>query len=323
MSMKRVYVISCMFLGLVLCCNIVAPNHSSKKRQLRQTQEPVDAQPVDTDQALPELNESDDIYTIDTIKAVLFGDERTDIITLSDVQRPSLDGHQRSLEDLVLERAMYQDAARYKMLPTEDAVIKRLQAVQRDNKLSKDDLERIFRTSGYTYEEGKELFAIMTAVGTVLDFKIMSRLIVPEKDIITYYQEHPVMQDATFQLERALVICPPGWTNDKFKDELKLLIESGKSCLEIDWSNSFWVNKGDLAADKQFITTMDIDSIAIVQETAAGVELLKLLNRRDEHLMSLEDRYHEIADLLKRPKYEEMFKAYKDELLDYAAILYF
>ena len=271
----------------------------------------------------PSSDQDDGIYTVDTIKVILFGDDRSDIITQSDAERPSLDGHSRNLDDLVLERLIYQDAARYKMLPTEDAVDKRLQAVQRENNLTQDDLKNIFRSSGYSYEEGRELFAIMTGVGTVLDFKIMSRLIVPEKDIIAYYKDHPVLQEATFQLERALVIRPECLHVDKFKDELKSLVETGESCLEVEWSSPFWVNKGDLAGDKQFITTMEIGTTAIEQETAAGVELLKLVDKHDEHNMSLEDRYHEIADLLKRPKYEEMFNTYKTELLNSAALLYF
>jgi hypothetical protein len=315
--------ISLICLTVITTANLDARQSSSRKSHISDLAESEQVVPVVTDLVKTTQNQDDEIYTIDTIKVVLFGEERTDIITQSDVERPSLDGRQRSLEDLVLERAMYQDAARYKMLPSEDAVDKRLQAVQRENNLTQDDLKKIFRSSGYTYEEGRDLFAIMTAVGTVLDFKIMSRLIVPEKDIIGYYQEHPVMQDASFQLERALVMCPDRWSNDDFKSELKTLIETGKSRLEVDWSSPFWVNKKDLAVEKQFIVDMEPCSIAIVQETAAGVELLKLNIKREERLMSLEDRYHEIADMLKRPKYEEMFTSYKNELLNASAVLYF
>lgn len=313
MSMNRMYC-TAMLLGL-MCCFLV---YAASEKKL---QEPSEAN-SDAHILTTEQNKDDDIYTIDMIKVVIFGEERTDIITQSDTEKPSLDGHKRSQEDLILERLMYQDAARYKMLPNEDAIDKRLHAVQRENNLSQDDLKNIFRASGYTYQEGRELFAIMTAVGTVLDFKIMSRLIVPEKDIIAYYQEHPVMQEPTFQLERALVIHPDHWSADKFKTELQSLVELKPSCLEVEWSNPFWVNKSDIAANRQFITSMEVNTISIAEESAAGVELIKLVNKKDEHLMTLEERYHEIADLLKRPKYEEMFKAYKQELFNNAALLY-
>lgn len=268
-------------------------------------------------------SKADGLFLIDSIQAIVFGDEHIDIIALSDVSRPSLDGTTHSLDDLVLEKLIYRDAERFKMLPAADAIDKHLKAVQREHNLSLDDLKSIFANGGYTYEEGREQFGIMTAIGTMLDFRIRSRLIVPEKDITAYYNEHPIMQEASYQLERDVVECPTDWDEEKFNIELEKLVHNKQSQLEVCWSEPFWVNKSELAADKAFLTTMEVGSIAIGSTSASGTELFKLTNKKEEHLMTLEDRYNEIADVLKRPKYQELFMNYKDSLMRSSGVVYY
>ena len=265
----------------------------------------------------------DGLFLLDTLEAVIYGQERTDLVTLSDVSRPSIDGNKQTLEDLVLAKLICQDASRYKMEPDTEAVDKHLKAVQRENNLSLDELKSIFNASGYTYDEGREQFKVMTSVGTMIDFRIRSRLIVPEKDIQAYYQDHPIVQEAAYQIERAQVTVTTGKDHEAFMQELQKLVDTGQSKLEIEWNDPFWINKSELAQDKQFLTTLEVGSVAMGSESAAGIELFKLINKKEEHLMSLEERYNEIAEILKRPKYNEMFEAYKKDLFTNAAIVYF
>jgi hypothetical protein len=266
---------------------------------------------------------TDELFLIDTLKAVVYGQERTDLVTLSDVSRPSLDGSHQTLDDLVVAKLISQDAIRYKMEPNDEAVTRRLEEVQRENNLSLDDLKSIFSAAGYTFEEGREQFKIMTSIGTMIDFRIRSRLIVPEKDIEDYYQAHPLVEEASFQVQRDLVTPPNGMDHGTFMQELQGLIKTGKSTLDIDWGDAFWINKSEIAQDKQFLTTMEVGSIAMGSESAAGIELFKLINKKEEHLLSLEERYNEISDFLKRPKYDELFEQYKKDLFTSAAVVYF
>ena len=286
-------------------------------------QQDVQAKIESSESTVEAETKDDELFLIDSLKAVVYGQERTDLITLSDVTRPSIDGSQQNLEDLVVSKLICQDAARYKMEPDNDAVDNHLKAVQRENNLSLDDLKSIFTSAGYTYEEGKEQFKIMTSVGTMVDFRIKSRLIVPEKDIQAYYQEHPIIKEAAYQVERAQVVAPQGMDHAVFMQELQLLVDTGKSKLDIEWADPFWINKSELAQDKQFLTTLEVGCIAMGVESATGIELFRLKNKKEEHLVSLEERYNEIADVLKRPKYNELFDAYKKDLFTNAAVIYF
>jgi len=262
-------------------------------------------------------------YLIDTIKVITFGEERTDIITHSDLMRPSLDGSYRSLDDLILECLIYQDAARYKMLPTEESIQRHLMAVQREHNLSMAELQDIFRSSGYTFEEGKEKFGIMSAVGSMLDFKIRSRLIVPEKDIVSYYDANPVYQEDVYQLARTFVMPAEGQGISSLRSEIDQLIATGNASGTLNWSEPFWLKGTDIASARQFICDMQPGDIAIAQESDGGLELIKLVDCQERKKVPLEGRYNEIADILRRPKYEQLFNEYRQELFDNASIITF
>jgi len=286
-------------------------------KEAKQVDKPV--QQVNTKLA----NEADDLYLLDTIEASIYGEEETDIITKSDLDRPGIDGAFRSLNDRVIESLLYGEAKKFKMLPTTEAVEKHLQAVQQEHHLSQDELYDIFRAAGYSPQEGKEQFSKMSAISSVIDFKIRSRLIVPEKDIIAFYDENPIWQEPTYKVKRAVVNVPRRKNLERFRKELEQFIQTGTGSLKISWSDPFWINEDDIAEDRQFITAMEPGEIRIIQEGPEGFELLQLVEKKPKRLKPLEERYREIADKLRQPRFEELFKNYKQSLFDSASIIYF
>ncbi len=263
------------------------------------------------------------LYLIDTITAVVFGAEDTSIITKSDINRPALDGAIRSLDDIIFEKLVFQDAKKYKMLPDEDAIDKHLKAVQRENNLSFDQLKDIFKSAGYSYDEGREQFGIMSAVSSVLDFKIRSRLIVPEKDIIAYCNAHPEIEEASYQLQRTVIPFAVTQNKEEQKKEIIAGTKNGNEPAGLEWSPAFWINRSDIADNKKFIVALKIHELSEPNELKEGFELFKKIDEKEERTRSLEERYRDIADILRRPKYEELFANYKKEMFDIASILYF
>ena len=100
---------------------------------------------------------------------------------------------------------MYLDAQRYKINADEEMVDKHLRALQEENKLTLDELNHIFANAGYTPEEGRKQFGMVTVVNQLLDFKIRSRLIIPDKEVVAYYNAHPEQQEAAYLIERGLI----------------------------------------------------------------------------------------------------------------------
>jgi len=260
---------------------------------------------------------------VDRIEVTIYGDEGIQIITKSDLERLSIDGQERTKDDIILERLMFLDAQKMHMVQGDEAVDAYLNNIQREHNMSREQLEYLFANSGYSYEEAREQLRILYAVNSIIDFKIRSRLIVPEQDVIAYYKSHPVMMQPIYQIQRAIVPMPMAQSDKaSFKKEVELWCQSGKGDIAPAWDEPFWIEKGDIAESKKFITTMQIGSCAVSDETAEGIELFKLVDKKEERAQSIEERYRDIVDILRRPKFEELLSDYKKQLRESASIVY-
>lgn len=260
---------------------------------------------------------------VDTISVVIYGDEGVQIITKSDLERLSIDGQERTKEDIVLERLMYLDAQKMHMVQDDDAVDAYLNNIQREHNMSKEQLEYLFANSGYSFEEAREQLRILYGVNSIIDFKIRSRLIVPEQDVVAYYKGHPVKLQPTYFIQRSVIPWPDNVGNkSSLKKDLEVWCATGKGSFAPAWDEPFWIEQGDLAEDKKFITSLQKGSCAVSGETTEGIELFKLVDKKEEREQSLDERYREIVDILRRPKYEELLADYKKQLRESASIVY-
>ncbi|MDP3889333.1 MAG: hypothetical protein Q8Q25_02195 [bacterium] len=320
--MKKYYLLlSLLCLTSVLVVAKVTSKHPDKKIDIvpeQGVQEKI-ASPVD---AKVTKKSEHDIYTVDSIKAVIFAPEGVEIITQSDIERPSLTGAQRTQEEIIFEKLVFLDAKKHKIIPDEDAVDKYLATVQKENHITLDELKAIFNSAGYSFEEGREQFKIMQAVNIMLDFKIRSNLIVPRKEIESYYEQHPEKKEARYQLEYAFISFDISKDIDVQLQEIEQLVVSSNIETDITWGDPFWVNKSDVAQDKQFIFDMQPGQVEL-KKGQAGFEVYRLKNKEEEQVRSLDERRLEIMDILRRPRYFQLLEEYKKILLGTAFISYF
>src|SRR6266404_6470612 len=113
-----------------------------------------------------EMNDIDtsNFVLLDQIEVVVYGQEDVEIITKSDIDRPSLGGGFRTKEDIVFEREVLLDAKKHHIPQDEEAVDAYLAQMQREYNLSEDQLEDIFTSAGYTVEEGRAQLQMMQTV---------------------------------------------------------------------------------------------------------------------------------------------------------------
>lgn len=256
-------------------------------------------------QTLQDTKVPSNAFTINRILVSIYTEEGSAIITQLDIEKPTLQGEKRTLDEMIFEKLVFLDAKAHKVVPDEEAVDRHLQTVQRENNLTLDQLKMIFKAAGYTYEEGREQFAVMSTVNSMIDYKIRSRLIVPEKDVVAYYDAHPEMQEPRYYVEIGFV---PG-------DE--------KNMDEVLWGDPFWINKSEIAEDKEFIMQLKKGETSEFQEAAGGFEVYRLKEFEDERPKPLQARYKEISDALRRPRFEQLMQEYKKELFDNASIVYY
>lgn len=263
-------------------------------------------------------------YLIDTIKVIIYGQEGTELILQSDVARPNLDGTFRTLEELIDEALIFMDAQRFKMLPGDEQIDQQLKMIQRENNLTMEQLKGSFKAAGYTYEEGRRQFMKMIANGSVVEFRIRNRLGVPDKEVQEFYEKHPEKEPKAYCIQRVMIPYP---SSEKIQQEmandLRDYAATGVGYEGLEWSSPFWINEADLAEDKQpIIMALQKDQIAQPIKTQEGFELFRLVDKKEERVVPLQERYKDIVNLLRKPRYEKMIADYKKQLRDAASIVY-
>ena len=257
---------------------------------------------------------------VDGIVACVFGPQKTDIITYSDLARPGIDGTPRTLDKLVVRALKDQEAQRYGMQSSPEAVEKNLQAVFREHNWAENDFNKMVQAAGWMPEEAREEFRIMTDVNQIESFKIFSQLIVPERDILAYYQANLELEPASYHIQRAVV--PYDFEIER-EIQLKEILKSlKKQKLELEWSPSFWVTEDDIKNDKEFIASLDIHQISQPREVVEGFEFFKLLESKERHQKTLEEMRNKIIEILRAPKAEELQESYHKDLLKRSTVVY-
>lgn len=264
-------------------------------------------------------------YVVETIKAVVHGEDKDDIaiITLMDVTRRGISGDIQSLPDKIFSELLWFEGKKYRILPSEEDIERHLKVVERENNISRKQLVEIFTTNGWTLEEGKEQFAKMYTANSVVQFKVSGGLFVSTKEVQTFYDENPEWIEATYTLQRGLI--PYSYAQTK-KQQLQIIndaIAQGKEIPGVQWSPAFTIKQDQIAADKKFLLDMKDGEISKPVNVFEGFELFKLVQASPRRLRTLDERYGQIADMLRRPKYQEILTNYKKQLYDNASIIYF
>jgi SurA N-terminal domain. len=266
----------------------------------------------------------DSAFDLDGIAAIVFSPAGTEVVTKRATQCSSLTGAPRTLDDIIFEILAYLDGQKYRIMSDDEAVDRYLSSIQRENNLTLDQLKQIFSEAGYSYEEGREQFKRLQTVNAVLDMKIRSNLIVPREAVQEYYDAHPEVQQASYYIQRGFVPFSSKTSKELQKQEILQFIQTGKGGKHIQWEKKpFWIDHDEVADDKSFIFTMQPDQISDPVALENGFEIFRLKERKEQRVASLEERFKDIVDILRKPKFEELMSTYKKHLFDTTSILYF
>lgn len=260
---------------------------------------------------------------LDGIKAVFRGADGTDLVLASELQRPKLDGSPASLDDTLQTLALAQEAKRYRMFPLPEEVEKQYEMIAQSNKKTVKELDEMVSAAGFTPEEARKEFAQINAVSSLINFKITGNLIVPESEVIAYYNENPVIEPAAYYIEHVIVPFLKSISKEQQREQLISLANSGDPKNILSWEEPFWINETDLAANKKFISELEVGQVSLPQPAFGGFEMFRMANKKEERTKSLDDRYAEIVNVLRKPKYTELLTKFQKDLLESASIILF
>ncbi len=256
-----------------------------------------------------------EMIIIDRIEATVIGPESTDVITLSDIKRPGIDGRMRPLDSRVDERRMYQEACASKLVDS-DGVDKALKNLQKDNNLSVDAMNQVFRDAGYSPEEGRKEFEVMTGVNNLMGMK-MSEIIVPHKEIVEHYDKNPQMLEESYNLQIAQLPLTQAQSATDLKQQLK------DHKVKPRWNAPYWTDRSEMDEKRGFIFDMPKGQLYI-DKTDNSYDLIRLVDKKERRPKPLDDKtYGEIRMQLHQQKQGEKIQTLRADLDDKFAVIRF
>lgn len=259
---------------------------------------------------------------LDGIEATVRGSEGTYLILSSELQRFKLDGTPNTLEEMITNHALFNEAKKYRLLSTPEDIDKQWRMMAEANKKTPKELDDMVILAGFTPQEARNEFGQMNAINSLVSFKVTANLIVPEADVIAYYNEHPEIEVAAYNIQYAYVPFSFKSREDQRKQLRTLAVKNDPQHL-LNWQDPFWVAENDLAIDKQFITELAQGQISEPVEVSGGFELFKLVQKREERIKPLDECYSQIATILRKPKYLELMNSFQKNVRDSVVVTHF
>ncbi len=309
---------------LVLCMALCGTSFASKKDPLKK--DPNAKKRRTAIQALDvkgpkkaRLSADEKGMVVNGIAVVVHTDPAPIIITIKEVESPSINGQQRVLDDIIFERILaYEGEHVYHLSNTEDSARKYFEAIKKQNNLTDEQFKDLFTRLGKTPEEGFADFKAMYIAEQIISFKIKSRLVIPEENVKAYYQAHPQYEEAGYKLKRGFIA--KGAMTDT---ELKEFQDSAKHSYKVDWSDPYWLEESEIAPARDFIKTMEPGEYSALEVVPGGYEVVKLVQKRLQHQKTFDECRAGIIEALQVPFYQEQLAKFRKELFDKYQITYF
>lgn len=261
------------------------------------------------------------LISIDKVVVIVDGPERRYLICQSELDRVGIDGRLQTVQDAIIEELLFQDAIKHK-IPIDDYADRYIRSIKKNHNIDDTEVDKIFEGAGLTPEEGRLKLQKMGANATMIDLKVKARITIALADVEKEYAKNPKYEEAHYQVEVAFV---PFFARDLAKQQEQysfLMDQIDHNELDVQWGAPLWINENDLAEDKKFITHMKTGSISHPQKVANGYEIYRLKDKKDRRLLTLDERYREIVDYLREPKFKEVFDEYVNELYKTASLIF-
>lgn len=246
---------------------------------------------------------------MDTIVAIVSSSAGTEIITQSDLDRPTIFGKFRTLEECELEKAILLDAKQHQIYVDDDMVESYFESIQKAYNITREQVQQMFGDAGYTVAEGKEQLRDSQITNIILQKEVYEKMSVSIQEIETYFDEFPAFIPATFTLKRATL-----------EDESGEININQISLHQFDFSPAITLQAAEISPEHAFILDLQPGEIHI-EKTGALIEAIHLISKTSEQLIPLEERQNEISNILRERKFHALFEKYREKVLKSVTII--
>lgn len=240
-------------------------------------------------------------------------------ILQSDLDLPRIsteNGRPFTLEEAIMEELMIQHASGQHILPSALDIERQITGFKIQNGLqdmTDEEFEKQLKDGGLTLKSYKQQIGRRIAVENVKRAEIYEKIVTSSQEVEAYYKKHPIYTKEAYRLQMSIL----------GEDELAADQKGEKAT----WEKLDWINKDDLSEDLQCVLHMkkgEISAPLFDSEKGEGakIKLVKIVDKREKRLKTLNERYAEIDQLLQHNKRVELSQAMENELKAKAMITY-
>ncbi|MCK4265301.1 peptidyl-prolyl cis-trans isomerase [Candidatus Babeliales bacterium] len=238
-------------------------------------------------------------------------------VLLSHLNQPRINSQPYTLEEAVAQELYFQQASRYKLVPSTLEVEKYIASYKAGNNLkhlNDEDFEsHLKKNEGFaSLDQFKREYARYISVNTLIQQEIKQRIFITAQEVESYYKKYPEWVEASYKLKTAIIPF------DKAKTEAEV-----KKIKDIDWiEHDEWLEKDSISENMTFIFKMKKNEISKPVKTQYGYQLVQLIDKKPKRKKILDESYIEIEKRLRASKMDKFEKEYRDELKSKSTIVY-
>jgi len=249
---------------------------------------------------------------VDEMLAVIPAAPSNVIVLLSDT-RPGLDEHERTLEEAITEAKLIVDAIRRHMTVDNEVLEAMIASIQKRFGKTHDQLEAFFLERGFTFEDGCELLRNRKMIEDLIS--TMVRPPEPTRDdIMAYYQDHIVYEDARYTIRLATI------ERDLVPSIDDIIHRNAWSELDIAWDDEETYTEQELHTATRFVTDMQPGQIIVMGDTDDSYDLVQLVNRTERRALPINE--DAIARTLKQEWFFRDMAVYQEKISQQIPVYY-
>jgi len=251
---------------------------------------------------------------VDEVLAIVphMGGDR--IILASDMLMHYGTGEQKTFRDIVLEELMVVHSRDLGISIPDPAIDSMIAMIQKRSGINREQLTEMFESQGMTWQEGREMLRNRRMIEEMLS--IIIRPPEPTKEEIRrYYGEHAPQLPAEYTVRLGFIPA-----DVMSSDEVYAMVKSGVPAAVIQWDRDQSYRDNQLTAQQQFIRSMELGAMYIMDENADGYDLVQLVSKKDAAPIPFDEA--QIVAMMHESIYKDLLEKFQKELLARVKIRY-
>ncbi len=242
------------------------------------------------------------------------------------------------LSQMIDEKILLQQANKLNITVSNEEVDERIQMLLEENQITQEQFEAAIAGKNITIESVREFYAKETILTKLLNYEVISKIKVSERDIENYYDDNPDLFKipASVNVSHILMChndslrCTSNSTKEESLEKSKKIREminstnfaemalnySDEPAAKITQGNLGWISM-ESPFDLTFMNAtfaLAAGNVSDPVETVFGYHLIKVFEKREEDIINLTAVYEQVNQTIALEKEKDEFGVYLSQI---------